>query len=123
MADRDVDKFHSVLVFGVNLLSQYLEIRTSDYRGNREQEQKKHIVYMENLATLEAETMYIKKTVTYLESIDRSSFSNPEEYMQYVLSSLEKYYHDNGIPSICKVVMEEKIDNCWKFFCNFYKET
>ncbi|HOV12672.1 MAG TPA: hypothetical protein PK771_00130 [Spirochaetota bacterium] len=119
MIDK-ISNFKKVINFGMEQLVDYLNVKAKDYEDNYPLKDSHPIVYRENLALLEEEKIFIAKTVDFIKGIDVSRFNSPEEYRDYLKNEIKTYYKKHGIPNVCYIIINEKIDKCFEFYCNLF---
>ncbi len=116
--NHEVKDFHKLLGFSLSLLDSYLKNRIADYTTHEKEmdDRNKHIVYMENMALLETELSHIEKTVKFIMKMDLSKYKSAVELKDSLLEQIKKYYHDNGIPNVCTIIMTDKINKSYEFY-------
>lgn len=117
-----VEIFKELVLFSLDQINAHIKIRNQEYHQNNKLEQTKPIVYRENLALYEEEELYLQKTRSFIQQIDASSFESPDEFKDVVLKNIQSYYHENGVPNVCYVILTEKIDLALDFYNNLIKD-
>lgn len=122
MNNTNAKRFYNIVLFSLKQLVVYMEVRNSEYRNNKEFESKKPIVFRENLAVYDEELLYLKHTIEYISKMDVSHIDNYIDMKKHIIETVNKYYKENGIPNICFVILNEKLNLCQEFYENLFKE-
>ncbi len=115
---KDVMEFHKLLNHSMDLLEMYLSTRLAEYRKHEEEmdQRNKSIVFHENIAFLETELDHIDKTIKFIKDMEMSGYSTVDGFRDDLLKKISEYYHKNGIPNACTVIMTEKINKSYDFY-------
>lgn len=121
---KEISIFRNIVLFGMRLLDKYMKEKVKELKELAENPTEVFtILRKENLALLERESYNIHETILEIEKINIEEYNSPEEYKNALLKRMKEFYNKEGSPPACYNIFKEKLEICWEFYINLYKES